>query len=171
MLFDDVFSVVSGYLSLLYVYLLQVFDLWLPWRTHVVTWKYSSLFLVKQSLNFNCILTILHFYPLYYIWCFGIVFYLFLFCVSFTHSLHFPGGSEGKESASIAGDLGLVPGLGSSPGEGNGHLLQYSCLENSMEREVWQVTVHGVAESATTERLTLSLPAGWDCGWFAPFGI
>ena len=55
--------------------------------------------------------------------------------------MDFPGGSEGKESASIAGDLGLVPGLGSSPGEVNGHLLQYSCLENSMEREVWQVKI------------------------------
>ena len=42
----------------------------------------------------------------------------------------FPGGSDGKESASNAGDLGLIPGLGRSPGEGNGNLLQYSCLEN-----------------------------------------
>ena len=53
-----------------------------------------------------------------------------------------PCGSEGEESASIAGDLGSVPGLGSSPGEGTGHILQYSCLENSMEREVWQVTIN-----------------------------
>jgi len=46
----------------------------------------------------------------------------------------FPGGSSGKESAGSAGDLGLIPGLGRSPGEGNGHPLQYSCLEYSMDR-------------------------------------
>ena len=45
----------------------------------------------------------------------------------------FPGGSDGKESAYNVVDLGLIPGLGRSPGEGNGHPLQYSCLENSME--------------------------------------
>ena len=46
----------------------------------------------------------------------------------------FPGGSDGKESARNAGDLGLIPGLGRSPREGNGYPLQYSCLENSMDR-------------------------------------
>ena len=45
-----------------------------------------------------------------------------------------PGGSDGKESACNVGNLGLTPGLGRSPGEGNGNLLQYSCLENSMDR-------------------------------------
>ena len=45
-----------------------------------------------------------------------------------------PGGSEGKASACNAGDLGLIPGLGRSPGEGNGNPLQYSCLENPMDR-------------------------------------
>ena len=49
--------------------------------------------------------------------------------------LGFPGGSDGKESACSVGDLGSIPGLGSSPGEGNGNTLQYSCLENSMDRE------------------------------------
>jgi len=49
----------------------------------------------------------------------------------------FPGGSEGKESACNAGDTGLIPGLGRSPGEGNGNPLQYSCVENSMYRGVW----------------------------------
>ena len=47
--------------------------------------------------------------------------------------MRFPGGSAGKESACNAGDLGLIPGLGGSPGEGKGHLLQYSGLENSMD--------------------------------------
>ena len=54
-------------------------------------------------------------------------------------------GSDGKESACNAGDLGLIPGSGRSPGEGNGNpLLQYSCLENPMDRVAWQATVHGV---------------------------
>ena len=55
----------------------------------------------------------------------------------------FPGGSDGKESACHAGDLGLIPGLGRSPGEGNGYPFQYSCLENSMDRGAWRATVHG----------------------------
>ena len=54
------------------------------------------------------------------------------------------GGFDGKESASNAEDPGLIPGLGRAPGEGNGNPLQYSCLENSMDREAWRTTVHGV---------------------------
>ena len=50
-----------------------------------------------------------------------------------------------------AGDVGLIPGLRRSPEEGNGNPLQYSCLENSMDRGAWWVTVHGVAESDTAE--------------------
>ena len=61
----------------------------------------------------------------------------------------FPGGSDGKESTYNAGDLDSIPGLGQSPGERNGKPLQYSCLENSMDRGAWQVTVHGVAKSLT----------------------
>ena len=49
----------------------------------------------------------------------------------------FPGGSDSKESACNAGDLGLIPGSGRSPGEGNGNPLQYSCLENCMDRGAW----------------------------------
>ena len=61
----------------------------------------------------------------------------------------FPGGLDGKESTCNGGDLGSIPGLGRSPGEGNGHPLQYSCLENPMDRGAWQATVHGVANSGT----------------------
>ena len=53
----------------------------------------------------------------------------------------FPGGSARKESACNVGDLGLIPGSGRSPGEGNGYPLQYSCLENPMD---WWATVHGL---------------------------
>ena len=52
--------------------------------------------------------------------------------------MDFPGGSNGEESACNAGDLGLIPGSGRSPGEGNGNPLQYSCPETSMDRGVWQ---------------------------------
>ena len=60
----------------------------------------------------------------------------------------FLGGSEGKEFAHNAGDLGSIPGLGRSPGEEHGNPLQYSCLENSMDRTLW-ATVHAVVKSRT----------------------
>ena len=66
--------------------------------------------------------------------------------------LGFPGGSEVKVSACNAGDLGLIPGLGRSPGEGNSYPLQYSCLENPMDGGAWWATVHGVAKSRTRLR-------------------
>ena len=64
----------------------------------------------------------------------------------------FPSGSVVKAplaSAGDAGDKGLIPGLGSSPGGGNGNPLQYSCLENSMDRGAWWATVHGVTKNRT----------------------
>ena len=63
--------------------------------------------------------------------------------------IYFPGGSDGKECTCNVGDLGLIPGVGRSPGGGNGSPLQYSCLENPMDRGAWQSTVHGVAKSQT----------------------
>ena len=63
--------------------------------------------------------------------------------------LGFPGGSEVKASACNSGDMGSIPGLERSPGEGNGNLLQYSCLEKLMDGGAWWATVHGVAKSRT----------------------
>ena len=61
----------------------------------------------------------------------------------------FPCGADGQESAFHAGDAGLIPGSGGSPEGGNGNLLEYACLENSMDRKAWQSTVHRVAKSQT----------------------
>ena len=64
--------------------------------------------------------------------------------------LGFPGGSVVKNLPASAGDLGSIPGLGRSPGEGNGNPLQYCCLENSMDRRAWRATVHGVVKEWDT---------------------
>ena len=69
-----------------------------------------------------------------------------LFLIS-TKEMGFPGGSDDRESACNAGDLGSIPGSGRSPGEGNDNPLQYSYLENSVNRGVWQATVHGIVNS------------------------
>ena len=77
-------------------------------------------------------------------------------CNHYSHTLYlnalqiiqgFPGGSDGKESACNTGDLGSIPELGRSPGEGNGNPLQYSCLENPMDGGAWQNSVPGVTNS------------------------
>ena len=78
----------------------------------------------------------------------------------------FPSGSEGKASACDAEDPGSIPGSGRSPGEGNGNPLQYSCLENPMDRGAWWATVHGVAKSWTwwsnwLHLLTYRMSRGW----------
>ena len=70
-----------------------------------------------------------------------------LWCTLFL--LDFPDGSNGKESACNAGDLGLIPGSGRSPGEGNGYPPKYSCLENSMDRTAWHTIHHGVTKGWT----------------------
>ena len=61
----------------------------------------------------------------------------------------FPGGSDSKESACMVRHLGSIPGSGKSRGEGNGYPLQYSFLENSMDRGAWRAIVHGVANGWT----------------------
>ena len=90
----------------------------------------------------------------------GYFYALFFWCHSLTQSRcpikketllvklnkNFTGGSGSKESACSAGDLGSIPGLGRSTGEGNGYPLQYSGLENSKDRGAWQATIHGIAK-------------------------
>ena len=61
----------------------------------------------------------------------------------------FPGGWDGKESTCNVGDVGLIPGLERPPGEGNDYPLQYSGLEDSVDRGAWQATVQGVTKSQT----------------------
>ena len=75
----------------------------------------------------------------------------------------FPGGSVVKNPPANTGDMGSIPESGRYPGEGNGNPLQYSCLQNSMDRGTWQATVHGVAKSDTPEQITHirhTLPVG-----------
>ena len=66
------------------------------------------------------------------------------------YQIRLPWCLSGKESACNAGDVGSIPGLGRSPGEGNGNSLQCSCLENPMDRGAWQATVHGVTKELDT---------------------
>ena len=73
--------------------------------------------------------------------------------------MDFPGGSSGKAFAYNARDQGLIPGSGRSPGEGNDNPLQYSCLENPMDRGDWLAIVHGVAKSQTRLNDFTSLPS------------
>ena len=78
----------------------------------------------------------------------------------------FPGGSDHKESTYHARDPSSIPGLGRSPGEGNGYPHQYSYLENSMDRGAWRATVQGVAKSQTQpERPTLHLERPFSVGF------
>ena len=66
-----------------------------------------------------------------------------------TYTRSFPGGSDSEGSTCNVEDLDSIPGLGKSPGEGNGNPLQYSCLDNCMDRGAWRATVHGVSKSRT----------------------
>ena len=70
--------------------------------------------------------------------------------------LGFPGSSDGKESAWHAGDLGLTPALEKSPGVGNGNPLQYSRLENPMDRGAWRAAISGVSQSRMSVQLSIA---------------
>ena len=91
--------------------------------------------------------------------------------------LGFPGGSDGKESACNVGDLGSIPGLGKSPGGGNGNLLYYSCLENPHgQRSLAGYSSWGHKESDMTERLSTHSAQGYPnkvphLGWLQTIGI
>ena len=104
-----------------------------------------------SSPDFFFIVTILLQQLFIYRYCPKFTFLLPLICkyLSLCWEWGFPGGSEGKASACNVGDPGSVPGLGRSPGEGNGNPLQYSCLENPMDREAWQATIHRVSKGWT----------------------
>ena len=84
--------------------------------------------------------------------------YMFVHIYTYTY-MGFPGGSDGKEPACNAGDPDSVPGLGRSPGEGNGNTFQYSCLENSVDRGASQAIVHRVTKNWT--RLLHGESHGW----------
>ena len=87
-----------------------------------------------------------------------------------THVMNFPHSLVGKESACNTGDLGSIPGLGRSPGEGTGNPLQDSCLENPMDRGAWWATVHGVTrvghDWATKAPPPVKLRKELDLQWF-----
>ena len=81
----------------------------------------------------------------------------------------FSDSSDGKESAYNAGDLGLIPGSGRSPSEGNGNPLQYSCLENPVERGAWWATVYRVTKSqARLKQFSTHAQARWRGSFFFP---
>ena len=79
---------------------------------------------------------------------------IFHFDTLYASSQGFPDGSVVKNSPASAGEMRSIPGLGRSPTGRNGNPLQYSCLENPMDRPAWWVTVHGVAELDSTEQLS-----------------
>ena len=79
----------------------------------------------------------------------------------------FPSGSDGKESAFNVGDIGLIPGSERSPGKGNGNPLQYSCLENTMDRGTWGVTVHGIIRVGHNLVTKPPSPPGREETWYS----
>ena len=80
---------------------------------------------------------------------FSMIHVVALFLIHCRSRLGLPWWLSGKEFTCNAGDVGSIPGSGRSPGEGNGNSLQYSCLENSMDRGAWWATVHGVTKGRT----------------------
>ena len=87
--------------------------------------------------------------PLFLYKCHSLIFIELTLLLIVCSELDFPDSSADQESICDAGDLGSIPGSGRSPGEGNGNSLQYSCLENPMDRGAWWATVHGATKSQT----------------------
>ena len=90
-----------------------------------------------------------HSYNITYIYYNCTVIYILYIISTVIEVFYYLGGSNGKESACSVGDLGLIPGMGRAPGGGHGNPLQYSCLENFIDRRAWRATAHGVTERRT----------------------
>ena len=113
--------------------------LYSPWglkESDTTEWLSLSTHIIKHSINYLI--------NLYYR-----LLEIHLFKIILRKKWGFPGGSDGKEWVYQAGDPGLIPGSVRSPGEGHSKPLQYSCLENFMDRGAWQATVHGFTKSRT----------------------
>ena len=118
--------------------------------------SYTGIPFLARSVTIYSSLSSCHFFSdpfTDYITFISLIFYL---CFIVFHRT-LPDGSDGKESSCRAEDFDSIPGKERCPGEGNVYPLQYSCLGNPMNRGTWQATLHGVAESNTTDWFTLSL--------------
>ena len=144
------------FLSYFFIFILcHMLFLWFPFSsllylilTHEIFFSFSSISLL--SIRF-------YFTSSWYLGISSLSFYISVLWW-FLILLGFPSGSDSKESAFSVGDPGSVPQLGRSPGEGKGYLLQYFCLENSMDREASvELQIHGVAELDMAEQLSLLL--------------
>ena len=102
------------------------------------------MFMYICSYVYMCMCSYVHIYAYVHVFMFMCKYVCMYICICVCMYMGFPGGSAGKESACNPGDLGLIPGLGASPGEGKGYAFQYSGLENSMD-----CIVHGVSKSQT----------------------
>ena len=115
--------------------------------SHLQPYHPPPVFSVFFSVNFNMVVSQKNGCQHYPLWEWSL-FNFQLLCM-FYNIHYFPGGSDGKAFACNAGDPGSIPGSRRFPGEGNGNPLQYSCLENLMDREAWWATFHGVTKSRT----------------------
>ena len=113
----------------------------LNWLKKHITYYICVIYITLYAINnYNIFIYILTYYNYN-------ILYIYVYFKLVYDTLGFPGDSDGKESACNMGIPSLIPGLGRSPGEGNGYPLQYSCLENSMDRRAWWATVYGVAKT------------------------
>ena len=140
MTYNIIVMLVSGvqYNNLILVYIANWSAQLSPGITSIITHSYKFIFLMIRT------------FKIYSLSNFQIYSTVFL-------TMDFPGGSDGKEYTCNVADPGLIPGSGRHPGEGNAYPLQYSCVENSMDRGAWQATVHLATMSQTWQQLTFSL--------------